>query len=205
MANDDQINARGGLIPIQQPYGTIKVGMYRLGTADTATPIFRGMPVDLDANGFCIPIAAAQNTFLVGSILGWTDSKKAGIPSAQTTLQQGGNLPANTDAWVYVADDPNQEFYMQEDTGGSALTAGNIGNTGDFIYRAGSGNTTTGWASAEADRSTFAANTGGVLYLLGLYENMNSDGTDNAYGNYGKLRLKIQRHRLGAMPGSQNQ
>lgn len=199
MANDDQINARGGLIPVQQPYGTIKVGMYRLGTADTATPIFRGMPVDLDANGFAVPIAAAQNTLLLGSIIGWCDANKAGIPSATTTLTQGGNLPANTDAFLFVTDDPNQEYMMQEDTGGSVLTAGNIGNTFDFIYRAGSGNTTTGWANTELDRSTGAATTGGVLYLLGLYDHMNSDGTQNGYGNYAKVRVKIARHRINAV------
>lgn len=199
MANDDQINARGGLIPIQQPYGAVKYGVYRLGTADTATPVFRGMPVDLDANGFVVPIAAAQNTYLVGSIMGWADASKAGIPSSTTSLTQGANLPANTDAWVFVADDPNQEFLIQEDTGGSALTAGNIGHTADFIYRAGSGNTTTGWAYAELDRSTAAASTGGVLSILGLYDHMNSDGTQNAYGNYSKLRVKIARHRNNAV------
>lgn len=197
MANDDSIAARGGLIPVQFPFGQYKKNLYRLTTSATAA-VFFGQPMDLDANGRVVPagMAANSNTIL-GAVVGFLDTNKAGLPSAMTSLSQGSYLPANTDAYVIVSDDPDQEYYIQEDTGGSALAEGNIGNTALITYRTSSGSTTTGWCTAEFDRSTVGTATGNNLVLIGLQDYMNSDGTNNSWGNYAKLRVRLVAPRLG--------
>lgn len=197
MANDDAISARGGLVPVNFPFGNIKKNLYRLTTSATAS-VFFGQPMDLDANGRVVPAGSAVNSnTILGSVIGFLDTNKAGLPSAMTTLSQGSYLPANTDAYIVVSDDPDQEYYIQEDAGGSALTESNIGNTALYTYRTSSGSTTTGWCTAELDRSTVGTGTGNSLVIVGLQDYINSDGTTNSWGNYAKLRVKLVAPRLG--------
>jgi len=195
MANDDEISARGGLLPVTMPHGNIRTGLYKV-TTNATVGFFIGQPVDLDANGGVVGAGVTDAAFLLGSIVGFTDNEKAQLPSSLNDLTVGPSLPANTDGFAIVADDPNQIFQIQEDTGGSALTRSNVGNTAHFVPRTSSGNTTTGYSTAELDRSTAAADTGGSLTILGLVDRMNSDGTDNDFGNFAKLRVKIFQHRL---------
>lgn len=197
MANDDQITARGGLVPVNYPFENIKKNVYRLTTSATAS-VFLGQPMDLDANGRVVPASmAANNGTILGAVIGFLDLNKAGLPSAMTSLSQGSYLPANTDAYVVISDDPDQEYFIQEDTGGSALVEGNIGNTALITYRSSSGSTVTGWCTAELDRSTVGTGTDNQLVIVGLQDYVNSDGTANAFGNYAKLRVKLTRPRLG--------
>lgn len=205
MANDDLISARGGLLPIQFPFGNFKKKYYKLTTGAAAANVFIGTPVDLDANGQATYAVATgtANAIILGSVVGFADTSLASIPSAMANLANGAYLPGNTDAYVLVADDPNQEFLLQEDTGGSALTAANVGNNVGWKYRSSSGNTTTGYATAELQRATASTSTGGSLILTGLYRNINSDGTDNAAGNYAKWIVKITQHRYGPVTGAQ--
>ena len=204
MANDDLISARGGLLPIQWPFGAIKSKYYKLTTGAAAANVFIGTPVDLDANGqAAFAATGTANAILLGSVIGFADTNLASIPSAMANLANGAYLPGNTDAYVLVADDPQQEFLLQEDTGGSALTASNVGNNVGWKYRSSSGNTTTGYATAELQRATASTATGGSLILTGLYRNINSDGTDNAAGNYAKWIVRITQHRFGPATGAQ--
>lgn len=200
MANDDEINIRGGLAPIQRPYGGIRLTAYQLTTSATAA-VYTGQPMDLDANGRVVPCGTADNANILGPVVAFLDTDKAGLPSGVTSLTNEGFLPANTDAYCLIADDPNQLFMIQEDTGGSALTQSNIGNTANVVPRTSSGSTITGRSTFELDRSTVAADTGGQLNIVGLVDIMNSDGTDNDFGNYGKILVKINHHRLANQPG----
>jgi hypothetical protein len=122
------------------------------------------------------------------------------LPDAMSLITQGAYLPANTDAYVCIADDPNQEFLMQEGTAGvAALAVGNIGNSVGFSYlKTTSGDTTTGSSLAEITPVGAAASTaaGGALRLVALGDAMNSDGSNNSYGVYAKWRVRIQNHRL---------
>lgn len=196
MANDDVIRARGGLLPVQYPFGAFKKSYYRLTTGVAAANIFIGMPVDLDTNGRAVPWAGpVANLSLLGTIVGFADTDGAALPSAMETTTAGAFLPGNTDAYVMIADDPNQEFFLQEDTGGAVLTEASIGNTFDLIYRSSSGDTTTGYATVELDRSTAGTGTGGIVQLVNLGRNMNSDGTINSFGNFAKCVVRIARHR----------
>ena len=204
MANDDWLSARGGLQPLNQPYGQVKIGYYRLTTGAAAINVFIGMPMDLDANGRVVPATpAASNNLILGPAVGFLDVNKAALPSGMMGTNLQPYLPGNTDAWVAVADDPNQVFVIQEDTGGSALTASDVGANADWTYRSSSGSTLTGYTTAEIDRSSVGTGTGGPLVIVGLANYMNSDGTQNAPGNYGKWLVKIMSHRLGPKPGAQ--
>lgn len=200
MANDDQIEARGGLWPVALPFGNYQKTLYRLTTSATAD-VFIGQPMDLDNLGRVVPAGVADNAPVLGPVVGFVDTDKAGLPTSITDLDQAAYLPANKDAYCIIADDPNQVFLIQEDTGSTALAETNIGNTLNMVPRTSSGSTVTGRSTFEADRSTVAADTGGQLTISGLYDIMNSDGTKNAFGNYSKLRVRINHHRLANQPG----
>lgn len=201
MANDDNVKARGGLLPVDFPHGNFKKQYYLLTTGAAALNVFIGMPVDLDANGRATPNIewTNSNNTCLGTIVGFADTNFAALPTAMETTQAGAYLPGNTDAYVLVADDPNQDFVIQEDTGGTALTASEVGNNANPVFRATSGDTTTGYATLELDRSSAGTGTGGILLLKGVHRYMNSDGTNNAPGNYAKWIVRIVRHRLAPM------
>ena len=203
MANDDAIRARGGLLPVEFPFGNYKKGYYRLTTGVAADNVYLGMPVDLDANGrvtTAVAIATSATT-LLGSVVGFADTNLEALPSTMESLTAGPYLPGNTDAYVLVANDPNQVFVLQEDTGGTALAETNIGNSATMTYRSSSGDTTTGYSTIELDRSSAGTGTGGNLLIQNLGQNMNSDGTRNAVGNYGKWEVRIINHRLASAVG----
>jgi len=202
MANDDYIAARGGLLPLNfsPGGGTFRRTLYRLTTSATAA-VYIGQPMDLDANGRVVPAGIADNSPVLGPVVGFMDTNKSGLPSNLTSLSQEGYLDGNVDAYCVIADDPNQIFVIQEDTGGTALAEGDIGDTIDMVPRTSSGSSVTGKSTFEADASTVAGDTGGQLRVLGLADYMNNDGTSNAWGDYAKLMVKINHHRLGGQPG----
>src|SRR3990167_2975264 len=198
MANDDWIAARGGLLPLNFPFGNYSKNYYLLTTGAAAHNIFIGQTVDLDANGRAVAITIGSNNLTIGTVVGFTDTNLAALPSVMHSLSQGAYLPGNNDGYGLVADDPNQEFVIQEDTGGTALTtvAGGLGAW--VTYRSSSGNTTTGYSTLEVDRSVTTTGTDGLVQLLRPLEGpINSDGTLNAPGNYCKWVVKIMNHRLG--------
>lgn len=197
MANDDTIRARGGLLPVEYPFGAFKKSYYRLLTS-AAAGVYIGQPMAADATGNVAPLALANSSAVcIGSVVGFLDTNLEALPSAMETTQAGAYLPANTDAFVAIADDPNQDFVVQEDTGGSALTTADIFSNAAMIYRTSSGDTTTGYSTAELDRSSVGTGTGGFLMLKGVQKVMNSDGTVNAPGNYCKWIVKIISHQYG--------
>lgn len=199
MANDDMIAARGGLLPVNFPFGNFKKNYYRV-TTSAAAAFYLGQPVALDATGQVgAATIAASNGTLVGSIVGFADTNLEALPTGMETTTAGAFLPANTDAYALVADDPDQEFVIQEDTGGSALARTNIGNNAAMIYRTSSGDNTTGYSTVELDRSSAGTGTGGTLIIKAVGGNMNSDGTVNAPGNYCKWIVQIVRHSYAPM------
>jgi len=201
MANDDVIAARGGLLPVGYPYGNTRVNYYKLTTAATGDGIYIGEPMDLDSNGGCVrATTAADNTFVLGPALGFLDANKAGVPSGMTDLSQAGYLPSNKDAYVAIADDPNQLFTIQADTSGT-ISQADIGQYCRFTHRSSAGNSVTGYSTAELLTSDSAADTGGCLQIVNLADNINSDGTLNTGAlNYCKAIVKIGHHRLGGNP-----
>lgn len=197
MANDDTIRARGGLLPVGFPDGGFKKSYYRL-TTSAAAAVFIGQPMAGDANGRVVPLALANSgAVCIGPVVGFLDTDLNALPTAMETLTIGAYLPANTDAYVAICDDPFQDMVCQEDTGGSALAETNIFNNAAMIYRTSSGDTTTGYSTAELDRSSAGTGTGGFLQIKGVLPVMNSDGTRNAPGNFCKWVVRITSHQFG--------
>lgn len=197
MANDDQIRARGGLLPVDYPFGSYKKSYYRLLTS-AAAGVYIGQPMAAQATGDVAPLALANSSCVcIGSVVGFADLDLAALPSVMETTQAGAYLPANTDAYVLIADDPDQDFMVQEDTGGSALTIANLFGNAAMIYRTSSGDNTTGYSTAELDRSSAGTGTGGFLMLKNVHRQINSDGTLNSPGNYCKWIVRITSHQFG--------
>ena len=192
MTND--ASSKLGMRPVTQPYGNMRIGYYK---ADTAQALYRYQPVALSATGTVKVAGLADNTPVLGVIVGFLDSNKEALPDSMQDLTAGAYLPALKAGYVAVTDDPNQLYLLEEDTGGSALTLDAIGNTAVWTYLATTGNTTTGVANVVLDRSTIAADTGGSLQLVALGGETNSDGTHNAVGNNGKWVCRISNHQFG--------
>jgi len=196
MAND---NFPRGLVPINPSKPAVHY--YRIGTAND---VFLGDIVDLSSTGFvtnAIDVTTAGIVQALGVVVGFAGPLRKGLASNDpfldasdlTTLGEG--LDAG-DRWVSVADDPNQEFIVQADTGGTLATLSAVGESAALIYRATSGNTTSGWANLELDASSNAASTGQILRIVGLHDVVNVDGTENTAGaNYAKWRVIINTHR----------
>ncbi len=190
MANDDFAR---GLIPLNtQGHGTV-IGHSYLAT--TATDIAVGMPVRL-VDGRVQRAAVTGMAGVLGVAGGFTKAR-SGIPNELAPWLDVSGLTSD-DWYVFVYDDPSQEFYIQEDTGGTALT----GTAGSYfingVYQTTSIDTTSGVARLELDASTALANTSGVFQILRLHDNINSDGTINAVGDYAKWVVRIGHHQKAA-------
>src|SRR3990167_1048883 len=151
MAND---NFPRGLFPVNWP--NISAHYYRAGTA---TDIFLGEIVDLTSTGYvtnAVAVTTAGKVAALGAAVGFAGPLKKGLAtddpfldaSDLTTLAAG--LEAG-DRWVLVADDPSQEFIIQADTGATMAGLSSVGESFPLLWRATSGNTTSGWALLELD------------------------------------------------------
>jgi hypothetical protein len=203
MANDNTLTARGGLLPLQQPYGNVRRHYYKLTTS--AVAVYIGQPMDLDTNGQAVAALTGSvgTCILVGPALGFSkDSRgKMALPDTMLDLTKGAYLPGLTEAYVCIADDPNQLFVMQEGTAPTThIDSANVGSMAGFNYNyvtGGSGSTTTGYSYAQLDPLLISTVAGsGGLQIIALADNMNSDGSNNTYGNYAKWIVRIMNHRF---------
>lgn len=206
MANDDMINALGGLRPLQQPYGTVKKNYYRLTTS--AVAVYIGQPMTRDANGQAsVASVSTAAQYILGPVLGFAQDKdgKPGLPNSMFDLNQEAYLPAQKNAYVLIADDPDQIFVIQEASTATQLTTAAVGASAHFNYlrSAASGSTVTGASYAELDPNISGSTGGssGALQIIGLADNFNSDGTWNALGAYAKWKVRIALHNNGGRVG----
>ena len=185
-----------GLRPIDQPYGNIRANYYE---AATGVALYMFQPVTLDANGRIIfGVANSAGSALLGSVLGFADDSFCPLPNPYLAANPGLAYTANSAGLVkvFVADDPNQFYVIEENTGGTALDAQAVGASVSFTYLAsGTGNTTNGIANAVLLRATAGAVNNGVnsLRLIKKWDKL-----DNAYGNYCKWIVKIDNHFMTA-------
>jgi hypothetical protein len=94
---------------------------------------------------------------------------------------------ASTQRIVYVADDPSLLFEIQEVSGGTALTANDIGLNANFVVAAGS--TTTGLSGVELNNATEATTNTLDLQIVGF-----QNRTGNEIGEHAKWLVRINRH-----------
>src|SRR3990167_4481504 len=202
MANDDTVNALGGLRPLQQPYGAVRNSLYQLTTSATLG-LFVGEPVQLDASGrVAVYTTGGDLAKCIGSVVGFSDTDKAGLPSSLTSLTQAAYLIANRDAYVAVADDPDQLFVIQCESG-SLVTQSSIGNTARMLLRQSNawtdtrGSIVTGSSWFELSGTDLAGDTGGTLQVVGIGDTVNADGTINTTSaNYVKAVVRIYHHQF---------
>lgn len=95
---------------------------------------------------------------------------------------------ASTARQLLVADDPNLIFEIQEVSGGTALTANDIGLNADFVVADCS--TTTGYSNVELNNGSEAGTNTLDLKIVGF-----KNAPDNAVGEHAKWLVRINRHR----------
>lgn len=95
---------------------------------------------------------------------------------------------ASTARRLEVCDDPNVLFEIQESTGGTPLTANDIGLNCSLAI--GSPSTTTGRSGCTLDNSTEATSNTLAVKIIGFYP-----AIDNAVGDSCKWLVRINRHR----------
>lgn len=183
-----------GLRPINQPFGAVHCNYYQ---AATGTALYMYHPVDVDANGRIVLATPGSNNFIIGSIVGFLDDAAGPIDNAFS-----GYVPANPAVTnsagvinVLVADDPNQHFLIEEDTGGTALTAQDANAACSWTYIGTTGSTVSGVASAVLDRSTVVA--AGSTQQFRIIKKL--DKPDNAYGNFCKWIVRPLYHRYAGI------
>lgn len=99
---------------------------------------------------------------------------------------------ASTDRYVFVADDPNLLFEVQEDSVVAALTADDMGEVANLTGLT-AGNGTTGLSAIEIDSDTAtAAGTGAEdVKIVGFPQR-----PDNEIGNQAKWLVRLNNHAL---------
>lgn len=200
MANAD---SPFGLVPVAHrngaPYNGAATPYYVPSTY--ATALFVGDPVVVTGTSNTSEIEG----FIPGSLAEVNRAAAAGgnyITGAIVSVGRNpDNLsktysPASTEAIVWVADDPDLLFEIQEDGDTTPLAATSVSANADLIYTH-AGSTVTGRSGAELDSST--VNTTATLQLR-ILRILNRQ--DNAIGEFGKwlvsINLHTQRRALGA-------
>lgn len=184
MANDD---TPFGLKPKRHkngaPYSGAPTRYYRPAT--DATNIFIGDPVTVDGSGDAdgIPSVVLSTAGDTNAITGVV----VGVENLTSDNLSRTYLPSGEEGFLLVADDPDLEFEIQEDSDGAALAVADIGLNAALVI--GAGNTTTGISAVELDSSSKAATATQQLRILGLVRR-----ADNEVGDNAKWRVMINNH-----------
>jgi len=169
MAN---VDAARGLQPLTSPNGTIRCNIYPI-TVAYGTSLFRGDPVLMTTAG---TIEIATTTVQLGAAIGFFDADMVPI-----NYYVGSTA---TQAYALVADDPNQEFVIQEDEG-LAITD----MFGNGTFTTGTGSSVTGESAYELDGSSVDATAANPIRVLRLHAVQG-----NALGADAKVVVSINNH-----------
>lgn len=141
-----------------------------------------------DANGIMsVTGNVSTGNAVLGVVVAVDALEGAGAGGRDSTLYR----VASTERYVYVADDPNIVFEIQEDAGGAALAITAVGNTADLAGFT-SGSTSTGISSIEVDSSTATASGDGTedVLILGFVQRPDNEvGVANA-----KVLVRLNNH-----------
>jgi hypothetical protein len=189
-------NKPQGLAPVGYLNGAPWTGggrLYCIPDTDDTNPFAIGDPVDLagsaDVNG--IPTITLATAGTGNPVLG-------AIVSGAGALNDGGlyGVPADSpivipavksrNYYVLVADDPNTIFEVQEVSGGTPLTAAEVGLNANLISGTNNG-FISGW---QVDNAGEAVGATIQVRLLGLARR-----SDNAFGANAKWLVFINNHR----------
>lgn len=187
------LNTPFGLRPVGGIGGGVysgKITQYSVPASD-ATAIFVGDPVKLAGtsqiiNGqvFSDVAQAATGNTIVGVVVGV-------LADTRDSLTYRA---ASTQRVLLVNDDPNAVFEIQQVTGGTALTANDVGLNANFVVAAGS--TVTGYSGVTIDNTTEATTNTLDLKIVGMPNRADNDvGTAVGTGaDASKFYVRINRH-----------
>lgn len=185
MANTD--NAAGAR-PVRHRNGAAYNGSFRTYSIPTGdgTALYIGDFIKLAGTGQTINgrvlndiTRAATGDVIAGVVVGVK-------PDTQESLRYRA---ASTVREIYVADDPDLLFEIQEGSSGTALTANDIGLNIDFVVAAGS--TVTGLSGTQLNNATEATTNTLDLHLVEPAKR-----PDNAIGYSCKWLVTINRHQF---------
>lgn len=191
-------NTPFGLRPVRHrngaPYNGAATRYYV--PASDGTALYLGDPVIIagsaDTNGVAsvTRATAAGGAHLLGPVIAVEPADGSNSGGRDSTTYR----VASTERYVWVADDPDLVFEIQEDAVGGALAATNVGQNVDLI--SGSGSTVTGLSAFQADSSTAATTNTLQLRILGF-----SQKTGNEIGANAKIEVAINLHTLRNLTG----
>jgi hypothetical protein len=197
MANADRPM---GFSPVKMITGAPYNGqatLYAILAADT-NGYAMGDPVTSDAGGGSAEGIPAVTIGVAGSawrgvIVGIFDTKPgiAKIDNPNTTVRPAA--AQSKDWYAMVVDDPNVIFEVQEVSGGTALTAADIGLNANGVAGTNNGYV-SGW---ELNNTTEATTATLNCKILGLVQR-----ADNAIGEHAKWLVKINNHQLASGTGT---
>lgn len=185
-------NTPFGLRPVRHRNGAPYSGAatrYYVPASDS-TALYLGDPVILagsaDADGVATVTraTAAGGAYVLGSVVG----------VEPVTRDSPAYREASTARYVWVADDPDLVFEIQEDAVGGALAAADVGLNADLI--AGTGSAITGLSAFQLDTSTKATTNTLQLRILGFKQ-----AVDNEIGANAKVLVTINLHALRNLTG----
>ena len=189
MAN---VNSPFGLRPYSMKSGAPYSGAVRVYyvPASNPTALYFGDPVTTvtnssDGNGVqTVQIASAGDSNpVLGAFQGITNNAGRAVITLQQT--QSVYLPASQAAYVYVCDDPDLLYAVQEDSATAAsMVSGASGRNANLL--AGTGSTYSGNSGWTMQTSTLATTAAHQLHIIQLLQQ-----PDNAVGVYAKWLVKI--------------
>jgi hypothetical protein len=166
-----------GLVPVNMPYGNVRSRLYYCDGTQNTLNIFIGDAVRLDTTGTVLRATSGAGNYVMGAVVGVYDSNKSPI----------AYLTSSTAGYVLVADDPNQQFLIQEDGDSSDLSTADIGGNVDLITAAGS--TFRNRSGDQIDSSSVTTSTNAQLRIIDMQR-----VSGNAAGDYCKWIVKINYH-----------
>lgn len=182
-------NAPRGLVPVRgvnSQYVTGGLRQYAHDSGD-ATAIYVGDPIkrtgaNSTINGVSCPnvIRAVSGDIIDGVVVGI-------IPVTRESLPYGA---ASTTYALLVDDDPNSMFEIQDVSGGTQLTANDVGLNVNFTGTG--GNNGNGWSNVVLDNTTEATTNTLDLKIVDVVNR-----ADNTLDDTGPLKflVRINRHR----------
>ena len=195
-------NIASGLRPINQN-GTPWSGQGMLCAVPSSQGgnIFLGDPVVAlgGTDAFGCPLVGIASAGAGDAVLGSTISISNGPAGSGFTVTR--DLPVYRQAsianYIFVVDDPNCLYEIQEDSVGGAIAAATGGFANGNLV-SGAGSTTTGFSGWQLQSSSVSssANTTYQLRLLGLVR-----GPDNAIGVNAKWIVRLNNPQLWGLSG----
>jgi len=181
-------NAPRGLVPVRGVNSQYVTGGPRLYShaAGDAVTIFPGDPIKIAGtsqtiNGVTTPdvVRAATGDVIDGVCVGI-------LPTTRDTLGYGA---ASTAYQLFVDDDPNSLFEIQDVSGGTALTTADIGLNVNFVVAAGNAYTNT--SGVTLDNTTEATTNTLDLKIIDIVNRADVDNSSSPL----RFLVRINRHR----------